>query len=193
MNCEACGKNPATVHYTAWENNVPKEMHVCQPCAVDKGIVVVPTEKFSIQEPVISLLGDTVAAEAGLGKVQCERCGLLYSAFRDTGRLGCPGCYDSFDAQLKPLLRRIHGNLQHTGKGPLREEARTGHRNRIQKLQGELEKAIGRENFERAAELRDQLRRLREELGGLTGDAAVPPAAGLAPGADEPAAGGSNS
>jgi protein arginine kinase activator len=178
MNCEICGKNPATVHYTAWENNVPKEMHVCQPCAVDKGIVVVPTEKFSIQEPVISLLGDTAAAEAGLGKVQCDRCGLLYSAFRDTGRLGCPGCYDSFEAQLKPLLRRIHGNLQHTGKGPLREEARTGHRNRIQKMQTELEKAIGRENFERAAELRDELRRLRDELTGDPGESAARSAGG---------------
>lgn len=186
MNCEICDKNPATVHYTAWENNVPRAMNVCQSCAVDKGIVVVPNEKFSIQEPVISLLSDTVAAE-GLGRVQCDRCGLLYSAFRDTGRLGCPGCYESFEAQLKPLVRRIHGNLLHTGKGPLREESRTGHRNRIQKLQGELEAAVGRENFERAAELRDELRRLREALGAASLDPA--PSAGAAAGPDDPSTG----
>ena len=40
MTCEICGKKPATVHYTAYENSQPKEMHVCHDCAVEKGILV---------------------------------------------------------------------------------------------------------------------------------------------------------
>ena len=165
MTCENCGKNPATVHYTAYQNSQPKEMHVCQECAVEKGIIVVSPdkEKFSIQDPVISMFGDLAGQEARIGKIQCPSCLLLYSGFRETGRLGCARCYESFEVQLRPLLRRIHGSLSHAGKVPLADGDHVARRTRLQKLQEDLDQAIGRENFERAAEIRDQIRGLREQ------------------------------
>ncbi|MDZ4803436.1 MAG: UvrB/UvrC motif-containing protein [Candidatus Eisenbacteria bacterium] len=165
MICENCGKNEARVHYTAWENNQPRELHVCQECAVEKGIVAVSNDstKFSIQEPVIALIGDT-ALGSKIGRIECTSCGLLYSTFRETGRLGCSGCYDSFAEPLQPLLRRIHGNLSHVGRAPERSVDADQRREQVRALQNELEAAIHRENFERAAELRDRIRRLRVEL-----------------------------
>lgn len=169
MKCENCGKNPASVHYTAYENNQPKEMHVCHDCAVDKGIVVVPSEtesekeKFSIQDPIISMFGDLAGQENKVGKIQCANCGILYSTFRETGRLGCALCYESFQVQLQPLLRRIHGNLVHAGKSPEGEGEHVERRSQLKKMQEELDSAIHRENFERAAEIRDQIRELRQE------------------------------
>jgi len=164
MNCENCGKNPASVHYTAYQNNEPKEMHICHECAVDKGIIVDPkdTEKFSIQDPIISLFGDTSGAEARIGRIQCPTCGLLFSGFRETGRLGCAGCYEAFKVQLRPLIRRIHGNLSHTGKSPAKEGDFVDLRSRLERLQQDLDQAVARENFERAAELRDEMKNLRE-------------------------------
>jgi len=165
MICENCGKNEARVHYTAWENNQPKDLHVCQECAVEKGIVAVSNDstKFSIQEPVIALIGDT-ALGSKVGRIQCTSCGLLYSTFRETGRLGCAACYESFAEPLQPLLRRIHGNLSHVGRAPERSAGADHRREELRALQTEMESAIHRENFERAAELRDRMRRLREEI-----------------------------
>jgi protein arginine kinase activator len=164
MTCENCGKREAKVHYTAWENNQPKELHVCQECAVEKGIVVTASDpnKFSIQEPVIALIGDT-AIGARVGKIQCTSCGLLYSTFRETGRLGCATCYESFVEPLQPLLRRIHGNLSHVGRSPVSQHGADQRRDQLRTLQTEMESAIHRENFERAAELRDRIHRLRDE------------------------------
>lgn len=165
MICENCGENEARVHYTAWENNQPRELHVCQECAVEKGIVAVSNDatKFSIQEPVIALIGDT-ALGSRIGRIECSACGLLYSTFRETGRLGCAGCYESFAEPLQPLLRRIHGNLSHVGRAPERSMDTDQRREELRAVQVEMESAIHRENFERAAELRDRIRRLREEL-----------------------------
>lgn len=165
ITCEVCGQNPATVHYTAYENNQTREMHVCQGCAVEKGIVVVAAdkEKFSIADPVMALFGEAATPELRGAHVQCPGCGLLFSGFRQTGRLGCAGCYEAFAGQIRPLLRRIHGNQNHVGKAPRREAGALSRRSQLQQMQAELEMAIDRENFERAAELRDRIRILRAE------------------------------
>lgn len=178
MTCENCGQREAKVHYTAWENNQPRELHVCHECAVEKGIVAGSSDpsKFSIQEPVIALMGDT-AIGSKLGRIQCTACGLLYSTFRETGRLGCAVCYDSFAEPLEPLLRRIHGNLSHAGRSPHRRHGVDQRRDQLRTLQTEMEAAIHRENFERAAELRDRIRRMREELA-TAGDPAGNPGEG---------------
>ncbi len=165
MTCEICGKKPATVHYTAYENSQPKEMHVCHDCAVEKGILVDASEKdkFSIQDPLINMFGGAEAPASGVGKTQCPSCGLLFSGFRETGRLGCAGCYEAFQVQLRPLLRRIHGNLDHTGKRPEGNSEAASRRDILHQLTKELDLAIAGENYEKAAELRDRIRALREE------------------------------
>jgi protein arginine kinase activator len=162
MKCENCGKNQASVHYTAYENNQPKEMHVCQDCAAEKGIVIVSSEaKFSIQDPIIAMVGELGSQDAEIGRIQCPSCGLMFSGFRETGRLGCARCYESFEVQLKPLLRRIHGSTGHLGKSPAKTSGQATVRSQLRKLQQKLETAIMCENFEKAAELRDQIRQVK--------------------------------
>ena len=165
MTCEICGKQPATVHYTAYENNLPKEMHVCHECAVEKGILVDPSDKdkFSIQDPLVHMFGGGEAPAAGVGKTHCPSCGLLFSGFRETGRLGCAQCYEAFQVQLRPLLRRIHGNLEHPGKRPEGNSEASSRRDIMHQLTKELDLAIAGENYEKAAELRDRIRELREQ------------------------------
>jgi protein arginine kinase activator len=80
-----------------------------------------------------------------------------YSAF-ETGRLGCSECYTTFRAQLRPLLRRIHGSTKHVGKAPVRDSARVALRREIQRLHEDMQAAIEHEEFETAAELRDRIR-----------------------------------
>lgn len=165
MLCQICGKNQATVHFTEIQDNKMSELHVCERCAEEKGLHAEPPRpKFDIAEKMAWMINSAMTTdEERVGHIQCPRCGLLYSAFKETGRLGCPACYEAFQFQLRPLLRRIHGDTRHTGKGPARDGASVSVARQVQRLYDELQRAVAREEFERAAEVRDEIRRLERE------------------------------
>jgi protein arginine kinase activator len=167
MFCEICNKNPATDHYTSIQDNKSTEIHVCHGCAKEKGLAPdLQTKKLSISELLAGMVdGMATADEEKVGPVQCAECGMQYTAFKETGRLGCAACYASFQSKLRPLLRRIHGNTRHTGKHPAADGDAVARTRQVQRMQDELQRAIDREEFERAAELRDQLREFETRPG----------------------------
>lgn len=162
MLCQICGKNPATVHFTEAHHSKMSEIHVCEGCAEEKGFQSSAKQhKFDFAELVAGMVdGMTTTDEERVGHVQCPRCGLPYSGFRETGRLGCAECYPAFQFQLRPLLRRIHGDTRHRGKVPVRDGEGVSRSRQIQRLHDELQRAVEREEFERAAEIRDSIKRL---------------------------------
>ena len=164
MLCQICGKNPATVHFTQVHDNKMSELHLCEHCAAEQGVHTPPRQhKFEIADLLASMVDATTKTdEERVGHVQCPRCGLLYSSFKETGRLGCAECYIAFQFQLRPLLRRIHGDTRHRGKAPVHGPAESGAR-QIQRLHDELQRAVEREEFERAASIRDDIRKLEAE------------------------------
>ena len=178
MLCQICGKNPAKVHFTEIQDNTMSEIHVCERCAEEKGLQSSAKQHKMDIADLIATMADslTTSDEQRVGRVQCPRCGLLYSAFRETGRLGCAECYVAFQFQLRPLLRRIHGDTRHKGKVPLRDGQAPSRSRQIQRLFDELQRAVEREEFERAAELRDEIRRLEtEDRGGSPAPAGQQP------------------
>ena len=70
----------------------------------------------------------------------------------------------AFDEQLAPLLRRIHGSSRHTGKVPRRSQGAIRFARELERLREELRLAVQREEFEKAAELRDRIRALEKEM-----------------------------
>jgi protein arginine kinase activator len=54
----------------------------------------------------------------------------------------------------------VHGSTKHVGKTPVRDAARVALRREVQRLHEELQKAIEREEFESAAELRDRIKKM---------------------------------
>ena len=164
MLCQICGKNPATVHFTEIHDQKMSEIHVCAGCAEEKGLQPTATKSFDISELIAGMVDTmTNTEEERVGKVQCPRCGLHYSSFKETGRLGCSECYAAFQFQLRPLLRRIHGDTRHKGKTPERDGEGVSRSRQVQRLHDELRRAVEREEFERAADLRDEIRRLERE------------------------------
>ena len=160
MLCQVCGKNPATVHFTEIVNSKMSELHVCDQCAHARGIQPVQGKgKFWISDLIASMIDESATGDQErVGHIQCSGCGLLFSSFKETGRLGCPECYNAFSTQLKPMLRRIHGATRHVGKAPVRDAGRLLRRKERSRLHDELERAIEREDFETAAQLRDRIR-----------------------------------
>lgn len=181
MLCEECQKREATVHYTKVVNDQRTEYHLCEQCARGKGELDFSMgfePGFSIHNLLAGLLnmsnpGLQVEKKAATAS-QCPKCGMSYAQFSQTGRLGCGECYVVFQRQLEPLLRRIQGTSTHSGKVPGRQGGTLKLEREIRRLERELENAVEREEFEKAAELRDQLKELRRQRAegeGGSGDA----------------------
>ena len=160
--CDNCGSSDAVVHLTQIVNNEMTTCDLCEKCAAAKGLETTP-------EPVNFPLTDFLAqmGEEGPGvdvrgaSEACPFCGLTFGDFRETGRLGCPQCYETFSGHLEGLLRRIHGGTQHVGKVYLPPDPSASEmEKRLETLRRRLNRAVDAEDFERAAELRDQIRSL---------------------------------
>ena len=166
MLCQICGKKEATVHFSEVVNNKVRELHLCEDCAQEKGLSIQP--HFSIADLLVGLinLGITPPKIEESG-VKCKNCGLSYAQFGKIGRLGCSECYQTFQKGVVPLLRKIHGSIQHRGKFPKKGKRVFSRREEkppsaLEKLKAELIQAIDREEFEKAAILRDRIRTLEK-------------------------------
>jgi len=169
MLCENCNEREAVIHLTQIVENSVTTMHLCEPCAAEKGVETgTSVAKFPLGD-FLATLGKTGGAEpteAGLD-IPCRSCGATLRDFRATGRLGCAVCYESFEAHLRDLLRRLHGSATHVGEsylgrpgvgGALAAQNPTSSPGRLDDLRDQLRRAVESENFELAAELRDQIR-----------------------------------
>ncbi|KAA1260011.1 UvrB/uvrC motif protein [Rubripirellula obstinata] len=168
MKCQYCEK-PATFHITELtEPGGPSVMHLCEEHArsflhKDQGS---PAASIAGALAKQLNLGQTKAELAELDQKECPVCGISFFEFRSTGRLGCPYDYKHFEADLTPLLTNIHDSLQHVGKQPRRAAASADNQAQMIQLRREMEEAIESENYERASEIRDELKRMEEEAAG---------------------------
>jgi len=171
MLCQECGKNKANVHLTKIVNNQKTEIYLCQDCAQKKGEFSFAEDPLSLHNFLTGFLGGEYpqqeTPEGGLvGVSDCPNCGLSYSEFREKGRLGCARCFENFEEQLTPLIKRIHGREEHRGKLPARTGGLIRKKREIEKKRQEMEKAVREENFEEAARIRDEIKKLEKELEG---------------------------
>jgi len=159
--CDICGENPAVVHLTRVEDNKTIHSHLCQACAAKKGVSQPgPPASLPLADFLANMGADPPLERSGeTEEVSCPFCGLLTSDFKEIGRLGCPQCYSTFERSLRSLLRRIHGGTQHVGKVYLPPDPTNREREkRLDGLRKRLRRAVDSEDFERAAELRDEIR-----------------------------------
>ncbi|MBE0466438.1 MAG: UvrB/UvrC motif-containing protein [Candidatus Desulforudis sp.] len=165
MICERCKQQPASVHYTEIINNQKRQMHLCEACAKEaqKAFEAGPT--LNLKHFLAGLMGPAIAQETPTDArpFRCESCGLTEEMFGKYGLLGCGECYRNYE-RLAPLLRRIHGSTRHTGKVPQRSRKKYRWVQEVERLRAELQEAVEKEKFERAAELRDEIRALESRL-----------------------------
>jgi protein arginine kinase activator len=162
LRCEQCNK-PATVHLTELKAGKKLEKHLCEQCASQ--LEGVPGVKS--HTPINELLTNFVLAHSGgIAKqetLKCECCEMTWAEFRQGGSLGCEHDYTHFEKELVPLLERAHeGVTHHVGKVPSRRggtNVPAKPRHDLAKLRKELAKAVEAEDYERAARIRDQIRK----------------------------------
>ena len=174
MLCENCGQRQASVHQTVLMNGQKQESHLCAECAQAKGMDLMGGATFSFPNLSINQLLSSFLGQDSLGgaktlpqqqaEPRCKGCGMTYSEFVEAGRLGCAQCYDDLGPYLEPLIRRIHGTSQHTGKVPKRTGGIMRKRRDLAQLKEQLSDLILREQYEEAAKLRDRIREMEAEV-----------------------------
>lgn len=159
MLCDICKKNKAVIHYAEVINNKVKKLNLCEKCAATKGIGGQPS--FSIGELLGGLTPPGLVHEEA-EKAICPLCGITFAKFKETGRLGCSQCYETFKKSLMPLLGSIHKSTKHVGKVPSREFKAMDNIVKIRNLEIKLRRAIEDEEYELAAKLRDEIRNMEK-------------------------------
>lgn len=159
--CTACQKNPATVTILDLEHgSLVGSQRYCQSCAEQLGAAPAPPKIGP--EVLENLLASALSGRRSVRTEVCPGCHLTLSEFRSKGRLGCPRCYETFRAELMPLLQRIHEAQAHTGRLPavLATGTPQSDERSLSDVRRRLEDAVRGERYEEAARLRDELRRL---------------------------------
>jgi protein arginine kinase activator len=159
MMCDTCRERDAVIAVTHVKNNVVTQLHLCEKCAAEQGVetAAASAPKHPLGE-YLQAVHQQLATGAG-EQTACAFCGMTMQDFRTSQRWGCARCYSQFEPAIRELLRRIHGNARHVGRGyavPESEELRQ--RAVVGELRERLRRAIEKEDFELAADLRDRLR-----------------------------------
>lgn len=169
MKCQKCGVNEANTHVKRVINGVSEEYMLCPECAESMGYTNMfggfPTD-FS------NFLGSffSNALPARSHAVRCESCGSTYQDIQNTGMVGCANCYDTFFDELLPTINAIHGNTTHCGSRRAvnaNKSAQTSQSEKtlskeetVAQLKSELEDAVKKQEFEKAAQFRDKIKEM---------------------------------
>ena len=96
--------------------------------------------------------------------IHCKNCGLSFEEFGKVGRLGCANCYQSLSKVLLPLIKRVQRSTTHMGKKPSKIPKDMKQTLDLRDSQERLKKYIQLEEFEEAAKVRDEIRKLEEKI-----------------------------
>lgn len=166
MLCDDCKKKPACVHLTKIVNNHKVEKHLCEECAnIGESVHFMEAPgNFSVNDFLKGLFNHLVVDEPQEQSLTCSNCGMTYDDFSRRGKIGCSQCYTTFSARLEPLIRRIHGSSSHTGKVPKRSGGKLALKQKLKRLRLELSQFVEKEEYEKAATLRDEIRQLERDF-----------------------------
>ena len=147
------------MHLTQIVGEKMQKLDLCEDCAKAKGIND-PTS-FAMADLMLGLgASQELDPSAGIVEIKCPRCGFSQADFKKSGRLGCPECYQTFAEGLSGLLKSMHKGTRHTGKAPEALRQSRDNMDRLKTLQKKLAKAVEIEDYELAAQLRDEIKPL---------------------------------
>lgn len=175
MLCQKCHKKTASIFISSIINGQESKTYLCSDCAKDYPLFNLNLdepfsikdlmENFNIEEikpkeysnKQLSLKEDTLDEH-----IECSNCHSTYYEYSQTGKLGCSNCYKDFHRKLKPILKNIYGYTEYIGKIPKSDNNHIYISNEIKILKEDLNRAVDKEEYEKAANIRDKIRELEE-------------------------------
>lgn len=139
MLCERCKQRPVVNEIVVLEQGIPVKRHLCRQCTIELMTGYVPVVKH------------------------CPNCQMTQNDLVRLRKAGCATCYTVFRDELIKMTRQYQqGHDQHVGSIPV--QLRSPHERieeRLEKLAGELERAVELEDYERAARLQKEIKQLK--------------------------------
>lgn len=165
MKCQKCGKNEATTQYTKIVNGVKSQMFLCSECL---GAVEEKEFNFGFENDLNNFFSGFFGTLPSANLVKkdevCPVCNMSFSEFLKSSRLGCANCYEAFSEKLIRPFKQIHGSSYHTGKIPERAGKEIKNTRKLKNLEDELLKCVEKQEFEKAAEIRDKIKEIKENM-----------------------------
>jgi len=168
MKCEKCNEKEAMIHFTQVRDGKVVSYNLCQGCAEKMGMKGANFD--SLNQPAFApeakneVLSE-LAEEADSGADKCPFCQSTMDDIKSSGRLGCSQCYFTFENQVDVLLRRIQGSSFHVGRRTSRPEGESfNDQMMVRELKKKLSEAVKREEYEKAAQLRDEIQSIEKRM-----------------------------
>ena len=159
MLCERCHKNQATVRYAEVVDGSVRDVRLCPSCLrrheAEKGI------GFELSEPRTARRRrrDPLPQRS---LERCRTCGRSLAELTATYQAGCVACYRTFGDHVESILEGMHRGVVHRGKVPRVDDDQARVRSDLQTKRALLRSAVRTENYEEAAQLRDEIRVLEQ-------------------------------
>lgn len=159
MKCEKCGINEATTHIRSVINGVLREYNLCNHCAKTSGYS--NGTHNSLTGMLASMFGEFLNTGIPTSGVKCPVCGATFSDIAKSGKVGCAQCYKTFENDLLPYLKRVHGSTKHVGVVPNKAPIMVvDNSESVDALRLKLSRLVSEERYEEAAVLRDKIKEM---------------------------------
>lgn len=164
MICENCGKREATSRYKSVYNGLITTKYLCEECA--KAARIGSSFGGGISDILSSIFGDLTESKNRWEDFRCDNCKTSLSEIVQSGRVGCPACYKKFYNELLPYIKRLHGSVNYVGSIPNNAPLVIRQENRLAVLKETMQQLVAKEDFENAALVRDEIKKITDG-GGL--------------------------
>ncbi len=170
--CQKCKSKPAVFYYEQTINGQKTEYALCTDCAAEwkRAHKLHEEPLFAVADMspfsgLDALFGSLFAPNTAISYTskKCPLCGASFAELKRSGKVGCATCYETFEEELAPTLRSIHGTQKHTGRAPASLKSETQRKKRLEALRAELNRAVEIQAYEEAAKLRDEIRKIENE------------------------------
>lgn len=163
--CEVCKKRVATLHITEiMADGMKRMVHLCEECARSEGVIEAKQAPHTLQQLLQQIMEQQMGdVSEETRKLKCPECGITYEEFRKRGRFGCPNDYRVFEGALIGMFERLHGASKHQGRQYKKGGKGASKASKLLNLRQKLADAVRREEYENAAKIRDEIKKLQEE------------------------------
>jgi protein arginine kinase activator len=162
MICSKCKKAVATVCISQVVNGQKVDIYLCQKCANESAVAGLKAALgfVDIFPGHFMFGGEGDQLIKMKNSETCHSCGKTFAEIQKDGKIGCAECYGVFRNKLKPIIERVHGSVSHRGSTPSGMSDAYMTARKIDGLKQSLKEAVKREEYEKAAEIRDCIKSL---------------------------------
>lgn len=94
----------------------------------------------------------------------CPKCKTSLVEFLRSGIVGCANCYKVFEVEIKNMILRKQGSINHIGKISSKHISKIKLKEKLKELENQKNKAAEDENYIVAEALKNQIEKLKGEL-----------------------------